>query len=122
MIVEKLHPMQKVVLLVDDDEQIRRSLERFLTPQFDIVFTASTPEEAQAILEREPVTSLICDLDLGPGLPNGLELLSRWRKEFPNIKRAVILSGSRIPAGASLESVDMVISKGADLSVLIAAL
>lgn len=84
----------RVALIVDDDSLLARAVASVLQDRFQRVFTARTPLEAEAILMKEPVTHLLCDHDLGRGVPTGAQLIPRWRIEFPSIARAVIFSGS----------------------------
>jgi two-component system, cell cycle sensor histidine kinase and response regulator CckA len=52
----------RTVLIVDDDPQILRLVERMLKPQRFKILVAPRPSEALQICEREPVHLLISDV------------------------------------------------------------
>jgi DNA-binding NtrC family response regulator len=52
----------RTVLIVDDDPQILRLVERMLKPQQFKILVAPRPSEALQICEREPVHLLISDV------------------------------------------------------------
>jgi putative two-component system response regulator len=61
------------LLVVDDEESIRKALRKFLILQGYEVATAATGEEALAVLQRQKVTCILLDVNL-PGI-NGVELV-----------------------------------------------
>ena len=67
------------MLLVDDDELIRRAFTRMLVDKFDIACAASG-DEARYLLDNEPKDLVLLDIDLGKGFPTGLDCL-RWIPE-----------------------------------------
>ncbi|MGA4643547.1 sigma-54-dependent transcriptional regulator [Limisphaera sp. 4302-co] len=67
------------ILIVDDDPGQRSLLESFLRGRGYVTLTASTGEEALAVLQREPVDLLISDVRM-PGI-SGLETLRRARQQ-----------------------------------------
>src|SRR5262245_25749044 len=80
------------LLLVDDDPQIRRSIERFMrTMEKDWeVVTAASSDEAIQELSRHGMDVVISDLDLGcPGM-NGVELLNYVQEQHPETVRFVL--------------------------------
>lgn len=79
------------LLLVEDEEAVRELLVRILSNEYEI-FTAGNCEEAQGILESEPIDIIICDHGL-PG-ENGLDFLARIRSQYPFIQR-ILLTGQR---------------------------
>ena len=116
-------PPRRILLLVDDDPNVLRSLSRLLGPEFDLLLTAQTVEDAERLLEDNPVTHLVCDGDLGPSSPAGLELVPRWRRQHASIVYAVIFSGSdlsRIPAPHGVDSLLPKSSDPAELTRLLA--
>lgn len=111
-----------ILLVVDDDPEMRKTLKRILSIHFDSVLTAGTPEEANEILSRHDVTQIVSDYDLGGNHPRGTELIVEWRKRYPSIRRALLftatyLSESRIP-----EAVDHFFLKSENHNNLIKAL
>ncbi len=110
------------LLIVDDDELICRGVLRQLRGQFEHVYFATRPDDAERILEEFEVTTLVCDYDLGEAMPTGTELLTRWRQAYPNIRRAVIYSGADLSRIRMPEAVDTAVSKGASAEHLSFAL
>jgi DNA-binding NtrC family response regulator len=76
------------VLIVDDEELIRRSLRMALEAEGYQVTTAKSGSEARSLLEREPPDCAIFDLRLGDA--NGLELLRAARLQTPGLKAIMI--------------------------------
>ena len=82
--------MAKKLLLVDDEENVLRALERIFVPAGYQVFAATGGEAALAILINEKVDLVISDMRM-PGM-DGHQFLKQVRSLYPTIMRA-ILSG-----------------------------
>ncbi len=81
---------RRIVLFVDDDEIMLRSLERGLFDEpYDMRF-AQSGAEAVEILQREEVHVLVTDMSM-PGM-DGLELLKIVKERCPGIV-SIVLSG-----------------------------
>ena len=81
---------KRMVLFVDDDEILLRSLERGLFDEpYDKRF-AESGAEAVGILQREDVNVIVTDMRM-PGM-DGLELLKTVKETYPRIV-SVMLSG-----------------------------
>jgi two-component system cell cycle response regulator CpdR len=64
-----------VVLLVEDEEQVRVLAESYLEEQGHQVLSAGTPQGAMALLEKKPhVDLLFTDLDLKGDIHGGIKL------------------------------------------------
>lgn len=74
---------EKIVLFVDDDEAILRSLERGLLDESYNKLFANSGKEALEILKRKEVHVIVTDMKM-PKM-TGLELLRIARKEYPSI-------------------------------------
>ena len=61
------------ILIVDDEKNIRRTLRMVLEGEGHVVHEAGSIAEADAVLAREPVDSILLDVKLGDD--NGLDLL-----------------------------------------------
>lgn len=79
---------RRTVLVVDDDQSLRRVMEMQLEEIGCDVITAASGAEALEILASRPVSIVLTDLKM-PGM-SGLELLRRVRKEHPAIVLLVI--------------------------------
>ena len=87
---------REILLIVDDDPQIRRMLMRFFKHHFDSALTAATPADAERILRENVVTHILLDFHLGYNNPRGTELVVDWRRRYPLIRKALLLSGTRL--------------------------
>ena len=77
------------VLVVDDEVRSQEALRRTLEEDFN-VFTASSADAAQSIMEKEFVQILLCDQRM-PGL-SGIDFLRQVRIQWPDTVR-IIISG-----------------------------
>ncbi len=112
----------KILLIVDDENLILKMLVRTLTPRFNKVFTASSPSEAEALLNENSITHLVCDCNLGPDLPLGIDLIPSWREMCPSITRAVVYSGTNLPTRTVSNDIDMIVAKSEGPGKLLTAL
>ncbi|MHC1713370.1 MAG: response regulator [Solidesulfovibrio sp.] len=80
-----------VVLVIDDEETIRESLQFYLEAQGWIVLTAESGEEGLSALERQTVDAAIVDIRL-PGI-TGDEMIQRAQSRHPDVK-FLIFTGS----------------------------
>ncbi len=96
---------QRVLLLVDDEENILRSLQRLFRRQGYRILSASSGAEGLAVLEQERVGVIISDQRMP--VMTGSEFLQQVKERYPDTVR-IILSGY-----TDLESVTDSINKGA---------
>ncbi|MBW2315268.1 MAG: sigma-54-dependent Fis family transcriptional regulator [Deltaproteobacteria bacterium] len=73
--------MGQRILIVDDDDSLRESLEMVLAAEGYEVFAACDADEALALVERTPVEVVLCDIRM-PGL-DGMELLPQLSRRLP---------------------------------------
>jgi CheY-like chemotaxis protein len=78
------------ILLVEDEEGVRRITARILTESGYTVLSAAHPREALAILGEGPVDLVLTDVVM-PGMSGGM-LVARMREDAPRL-RAVFMSG-----------------------------
>lgn len=90
------------VLIVDDEENQRRTLSIGLKLEGFEVLVASSSVDALALLERAPVDVALIDLMM-PGL-NGLELARQIRRAHPSVK--VVLSSAYHLSARQVERAD----------------
>ncbi len=82
--------MDYTVLIVDDEEEIRRTLSGYLNLSGFHVLAAADAYEALEIVRRGKVHLVLCDIKM-PGM-NGIELLERIR-EFDFSIQVVMMTG-----------------------------
>ena len=82
------------VLIVDDDQDIRLLLDRFLSKNNFVTKTASNGEEASQLLREQKFDLVVCDFKL-PDL-NGLELIQRIKILRPQAAIIVITGYSDV--------------------------
>jgi DNA-binding response OmpR family regulator len=82
------------VLVLDDDESVRRSMERLLVAYGYGAMTAGNLDEALTTIGEHRVDALILDVRLGHG-PTGIDLLQmiRARREFDNAPILILTGG-----------------------------
>lgn len=83
------HDVLPTVLVVDDEVRSQDAMRRTLDEDFT-VFTASNAEEARGLLQRQPVSVILCDQRM-PGM-TGVVFLKEVREHWPNIVR-ILISG-----------------------------
>jgi DNA-binding response OmpR family regulator len=107
-----------IVLLVEDDDDLRRVLEIALASEFDVRSCRTGTDGLQA-LRTERVDVLLTDLDL-PGASG--EVLAQVAKTLPRPVPVVAMSGDFVRLEACRGMVDAVIAKPSPLAALRAAL
>lgn len=76
-----------IVLLVEDEEQVRVLAQSYLDEQGHEVLSAGTPQGAIALLEKAPhVDVLFTDLDLKGDIHAGIELARQAVHRWPHLK------------------------------------
>ncbi len=101
----------RVLLIVDDEIDICKLLERSLRGDFEQIHVAGCAADADAILASHPVTHVVCDLYLGSGDPLGDELIRRWKQRWPTIQYAALFTGSTYEKDHTYEKVDHIFMK-----------
>ena len=76
-----------IVLLVEDEEQVRVLAQSYLEEHGHQVLSAGTPDGAMAILQRTAhVDLLFTDIDLKDVIASGIELAQDALVRWPNLK------------------------------------
>jgi len=108
------------VLVVDDEGQIRKLVETFLTRHGYVVTTANDGYEALREIKREKPHILITDVNM-PNM-NGLELTRRLRAEAATARLPVIMLSAKKQADDVLagyaQGADEYVAKPVELAVL----
>jgi len=71
------------ILIVDDDEAVRESLELILSAEGYACLTAESGEQALELIERSEVDAVVCDLRM-PGL-DGFDLMPQISRLLPGV-------------------------------------
>jgi DNA-binding response OmpR family regulator len=78
-----------VVLVVEDNERVRKAEAEALTSRGYDVHTATSTEEALSLLSSARVDLLITDMRL-PGEMDGVALARRARAQWPDVKIVIV--------------------------------
>jgi CheY-like chemotaxis protein len=113
-----MNRQKTTLLIVDDEELVCRGILRNFRHCFDQIFFATHPDDAERILQQAEVTNLVCDYYLGDSVPRGTELMIKWRKSYPRIKKAVLYTGADLSRIIPEMGIDSSISKSLPLSCL----
>lgn len=100
-----------ILLIVDDESTVCRALSRMLRTKVDEVISTCSPSDGETILTTKPVTHLLCDHWFGPGQPVGLQLAMKWKRMYPSIQKAVVLTGTDVTAHKTPPELDAIVSK-----------
>ena len=112
------------VLIIDDDEQIRVLLQQTMEWAGFEVLVAENGKIAMEMQSRQPAELVITDLIMPE--QEGLETISRLKKEYENVKIIAISGGGRIgpeaylPAALELGA-DKIFSKPFDVQEIVNA-
>ncbi|MCW8126631.1 response regulator transcription factor [Microbulbifer halophilus] len=83
------------LLIAEDQHMVRGALKALLELEedFRVVGDVATAEEALALLQRQPVDVLICDIEL-PGV-SGLSLAETVQRRWPDCRRVIVTTFNR---------------------------
>jgi response regulator RpfG family c-di-GMP phosphodiesterase len=103
--------MEKTLLLVDDEENVIRSLRRLFRSEPFTLLSANSGEEGLAVLEQQKVSVILSDQRM-PGMM-GSDFLKIVKERFPDTIR-IVMSGY-----TELESITSAINDGAIFKFLL---
>jgi len=89
--------MKATVLVVDDEENLRKLLSRVIELEGYPVTQAATAKEALRALQHDTFQVVISDVKLPDG--NGIELTARIKKEYPGVEVIVLTAYGTIEDG-----------------------
>ncbi len=76
-----------IILIVEDEDQVRTLAESYLEEQGHQVLSAGTPDGALALLEKKPnVDLLFTDIDLKGDIRAGIDLAKKVAERWPHLK------------------------------------
>ncbi len=90
-------PMKSSVLIIDDEENLRKLLARVVELEGYSVIQAATVKEGLKVLTKESVQVVISDVKLPDG--NGVDLTARIKKEYPEVEVIVLTAFGTIQDG-----------------------
>jgi DNA-binding response OmpR family regulator len=100
------------ILLVDDDDLLRRMLYMALTQSGHKVLEATNGREAVRLIATQPFDLLVTDIIMPD--KDGLEVVPEIRKKYPALKIIAMSGGGRMNATGFLKAASML---GADLTL-----
>ena len=111
-------PIQRRVLLVDDDQAVRETLGQGLEREGYLVHATGDVGEAVALLGREPVDLVVTDLVLPGG--SGLEIARTAKRARPGVPVILVTGwpGRVDPHTLASHSIDAVVEKPVGLDTL----
>jgi DNA-binding NtrC family response regulator len=107
----------KTVLVIDDEENIRRLYREELEEAGYRVRTASGWEEARAALEEDPPDLVTLDIRLGPG-PDGIEVLRLIKEQRPDLPVILVTAYGEYRADFAAWASEAYVVKSSDLTEL----
>jgi len=85
------------ILIVDDEEGLRKLLTRIVSLEGYEVYEAETLQSALGILKLKPVDIILCDVKLPDG--NGVDFIKEVKAKFPVIQVILLTAYGNIPDG-----------------------
>lgn len=85
------------ILIIDDEENLRKLLARVIELEGYTVFQAGTVKDGMKLLSKESINVVISDVKLPDG--NGVELAGKIKKEHPSVEIIVLTAYGTIPDG-----------------------
>ena len=85
------------VLIVDDEDKLRKLLSRIISLEDYQVVNAASLSAARAILERSGIDVLLCDVKLPDG--NGVDFTKEVKDKYPQVQVILLTAFGNIPDG-----------------------
>lgn len=85
------------ILIVDDEEQLRKLLTRIISLDGFKVVQASTLKAAMEVLSSQPIDVVLCDVRLPDG--NGVDFVKTIKRNFPSIETILLTAYGNIADG-----------------------
>ncbi|MGN7821967.1 sigma-54-dependent transcriptional regulator [Chitinophaga sp. 22536] len=89
--------MKGHILIIDDEDQLRKLLSRLLALEGYTLHEAGNIRSAMKILEKEEISVVLSDVKLPDG--NGVELVQTIRSRFPQVETIVLTAYGNIADG-----------------------
>src|SRR4029079_12365653 len=85
------------ILIIDDEEQLRKLLSRIISLEGFKVEEAGTVKTGFDILKRKEIDVVLCDVKLPDG--NGVDFVKEAKEKFPLIEIILLTAYGNIPDG-----------------------
>ena len=85
------------ILVIDDEEQLRKLLARIISLEGFTVTEAATLKAAEHLLNRQSFEIILCDVRLPDG--NGVEFIKTAKQKFPSVEIILLTAYGNIPDG-----------------------
>lgn len=85
------------ILIIDDEEQLRKLLSRIITLEGFSVSEAGSIKDGLAILHRQAIDVILCDVRLPDG--NGVDFVKTLKESYPYIDVILLTAYGNIPDG-----------------------
>lgn len=89
--------MSKTVLIIDDEEQLRKLLSRIISLEGFAVEEAGTIKAGYEVLKRKEIDVILCDVRLPDG--NGVDFVKEAKVKYPLIEIISLTAYGNIPDG-----------------------
>ena len=107
------------LLIVDDRADLLRVFGSLFEGSFGNVLLAPTPLNAIEHIRAASPPFMLCDHDLGAGVPNGCEVVRWLRTVYPCLRRVALMTGgSGVPLVADWGGADIVFAKPFDVQAV----
>ncbi|HYJ37997.1 MAG TPA: response regulator [Chitinophagaceae bacterium] len=85
------------ILIIDDEEQLRKLLRRIIGLEGFTVDEAGTLRNGMDVLKRKEIDVILCDVKLPDG--NGVDFIKEAKKNYPLIEIILLTAYGNIPDG-----------------------
>ena len=85
------------ILIIDDEEQLRKLLRRIIGLEGFTVDEAGTLRNGMDVLKRKEIDVILCDVKLPDG--NGVDFIKEAKKNYPLIEIILLAAYGNIPDG-----------------------
>jgi two-component system NtrC family response regulator len=87
----------KKVLIIDDEEKLRKLMARILRLEGFEIFEAENCKSGLRILEQQQIDAVLCDVKLPDG--NGVDLTLNIKEKYPEVEIILLTAYGNIPDG-----------------------
>ena len=91
--------MSKTVLIIDDEEQLRKLLSRIISLEGFAVEEAGTIKAGYDVLKRKEIDVILCDVRLPDG--NGVDFVKEAKVKYPLVEIISLTAYGNIPDGVT---------------------